>query len=163
MISKIEQWKLRKNEIGDIHKKLINKLKRLNAKRLNELANEIHEQIFSEIDCLECANCCKSIPPIINETDIRRVSKYLGLKTTDFNSRYVKYDEDNDMVMNCSPCPFLKDDNKCDVYGFRPKACREYPHTGDFEFVKNMKLHAINSKYCPAVFHILESLAKRLI
>jgi uncharacterized protein len=163
MQSKIEQWKLKKSKVYENHKKLINKLKKVNDKKLNQLADEIHEQIFEQIDCLECANCCKSIPPIINETDIRRIAKYLGQKVTDFKDKYVKYDDDMDMVMNCSPCHFLQTDNKCDIYEYRPKACREYPHTGNFEFSKNLRLHAINSKYCPAVFHILEEIGKKML
>jgi Fe-S-cluster containining protein len=99
---------------------------------------------------------------MINETDIRRIAKHLGLKVTEFQAQYLKYDEDRDLVMNCSPCPFLLNDDKCEIYDYRPKACREYPHTGDFEFTKNIKLHAINSKYCPAVFYILEEISSRM-
>jgi uncharacterized protein len=162
MQSKIEQWKNKKTEKAESHKKLINKLKKANDKKLNQLADQIHEAVFSQIDCLDCANCCKSIPPIINETDIRRISKHLGLKATDFKDKYVKYDDDMDLVMNCSPCPFLQSDNKCQIYEYRPKACSEYPHTGNFEFAKNIRLHAINSKYCPAVFHILEEISTKM-
>ena len=67
-------------------------------------------------------------------------------------------EHDMDMVMNVSPCPFLETDNKCSIYEYRPKACREYPHTEDYEFTKNIGLHATNAIYCPAVFHILEKL-----
>jgi uncharacterized protein len=162
MSLKIDQWKIKKAIIVNSHKKLVKKLIKINGKKLNQLADIIHENVFDQIDCLDCANCCKSIPPIINETDIRRISKYLGLKVTDFKEQYAKYDEDMDMVMNALPCPFLQNDNKCEIYEYRPKACREYPHTGDFEFVKNLKLHAINSEYCPAVFHILEEISTKL-
>jgi uncharacterized protein len=163
MPSRIEQWKIKKSECFESHKKLAIKLKRVNEKKLNQLADDVHEQIFEQLDCLDCANCCKTIPPIINETDIRRVAKHLGMKVTSFKELYVKYDEDMDLVMKCSPCPFLQSDNKCEIYEFRPKACREYPHTGDFDFSKNLKLHPINSKYCPAVFHILEEISAKLI
>jgi len=162
MQSKIDEWKLKKAGMADIHKKLINRLKKGSDSRLNQLANEIHENVFKQINCLDCANCCKSIPPMINETDIRRIAKHLGMKTGDFKERYVTIDEDKDLVMNSSPCPFLQTDNKCEIYEYRPKACREYPHTSDFEFAKNLRLHQINSIYCPAVFHILEEIGKRM-
>ena len=90
------------------------------------------------------------------------MAKHLGLKVTAFKDQYVKVDEDMYMVMNLSPCPFLQEDNKCLIYEFRPKACREYPHTEDFEFINNLKLHAINARYCPAVFHMLENLKTKL-
>lgn len=158
MLDKINHWQKNKSLAEALYKKSLKKLKRINDKKLNELANNIHELVFSEIDCLDCANCCKSIPPILNETDIRRIAKYLGLKVTDFKGLYVKYDDDSDMVFNSSPCKFLQTDNKCEIYDYRPKACREYPHTDNYEFAKNIKLHAVNSTYCPAVFNILDKI-----
>ncbi len=156
--SKIEEWLERKDEVKAENKKLIKKLSKLKNKKLNEATEGLHDKIFEKIDCLDCANCCKSIPPIINETDSRRIAKYLGMKVTEFKDKYVTFDEDMDMVMNQSPCPFLEADNKCLIYEYRPKACREYPHTEDYEFTNHLKLHAINVHYCPAVFHILEEL-----
>lgn len=154
----IEQWDKRKTEVKEQNKKLLGKLLKSNQKKLNQKAEEIHDSVFKEVDCLDCANCCKSIPPIINETDIRRISKYLGLKTSVFMSENITVDEDGDMVFNQSPCKFLATDNKCAIYEVRPKACRQYPHTNNFEFSKNIRLHLPNSEYCPAVFHILEKL-----
>jgi uncharacterized protein len=162
MAGKIEIWLAKKDKITPIHKKTVKKLSRMNEKKLNALADEIHENVFNQIDCLDCANCCKSIPPIINETDVRRISKHLHMKATDFKNQYVKYDEDMDMVINGSPCPFLMQNNTCEIYDLRPKACREYPHTNNFEFADHLKLHAVNSMYCPAVYHIIEELEKKL-
>ena len=156
--SKIEEWLERKDEVKAENKKLLKKLSKLKNKKLNEATEGLHDKVFKEIDCLDCANCCKSIPPIINETDSRRIAKYLGMKVTEFKDKYVTLDEDMDMVMNQSPCPFLQADNKCLIYEYRPKSCREYPYTEDYEFTKQLKLHAINVHYCPAVFHILEEL-----
>lgn len=158
----IDEWKNRKLEVKDQNKKLTRKLSKLSDKKLNMLSEGLHEKVFKSIDCLECANCCKSIPPIINETDARRITKHLGMKITTFKDKYVKVDEDMDMVMSQSPCPFLQADNKCVIYEVRPKACREYPHTEDFDFTKNLKLHAINASYCPGVFHILEEMKARI-
>lgn len=158
----IEEWKKRRLEVKEQNKKLIKKISKLNDKKINSLSEGLHDKVFEKVDCLACANCCKSIPPIVNETDARRMAKHLGMKITTFKDQYIKVDEDLDMVMNQSPCPFLQDDNKCLIYDVRPKACREYPHTEDFEFAKNLKLHAINARYCPAVFHILEEIKTKL-
>jgi Fe-S-cluster containining protein len=152
----INTWKARRDEAKSTHKKFLTSLKKNKNKSLNAIADELHEQLFQEIDCLDCANCCISIPPIVNETDVKRAAKFLGMKAADFKAQYVRIDEDQDMVMKSSPCPFLEADNKCFIYEARPKACREYPHTNNHEFLKHLKLHAINSYYCPAVFHILE-------
>lgn len=154
----IEEWKKRKNGVRDQHRKLLTKLSKSNKNTLNELADKIHDSVFEKISCLDCANCCKSIPPLINETDIRRISKFLGQKTSQFMSENITVDEDGDMVFNQSPCRFLAADNKCEIYEVRPRACRQYPHTNNFEFSKHMKIHLPNAEYCPAVFHILERL-----
>ena len=156
----IEEWKKRKIEANTSNKKIIQKVKKLNEKKINQLADEIHDNVFSKLNCLDCANCCKSIPPILNDTDIKRIAKFLGVKIPKFEEDYVKTDEDYDRVMKKSPCTFLGIDYKCDIYEVRPKACREYPHTNNFEFIKNSKLHSINADYCPAVFHILNELKK---
>ena len=156
----IDEWKKRRDEVNAWNKKLIARLSKINDKKLNKLTFGLHDMVFEKVDCLDCANCCKSIPPIINDTDARRLAKSLGMKVTDFLNKYVTIDEDMDMVMNQSSCPFLSGDNNCQVYESRPKACREYPHTEDYDFVKNLKLHATNASYCPAVFQILEELKK---
>ena len=154
----IEEWRKRKSQAKKTHKKLVGRLSKVKEKTLTRHTENLHTQVFEKIDCLDCANCCTSIPPIINETDVRRIAKYLGMKVAQFKEAYVTIDEDQDMVLNQSPCHFLESDHKCSIYEVRPKACRQYPHTDNFEFAKNLKLHATNSRYCPAVFHILEKL-----
>ena len=154
----IEEWKNSSVNSSQGYKKIKGKISDMNARRLSVKAQEIHENVFKLIDCLDCANCCKKLPPIINETDAKRISKYLNMKITDFKIKHIKYDEDDDMILNQTPCQFLLKDNKCLIYDARPKSCREYPHTGNNEFVKNKQLHIINARYCPAVFHILDQI-----
>ncbi|MFN8258958.1 MAG: YkgJ family cysteine cluster protein [Bacteroidales bacterium] len=162
MSGPIDEWNKRKEISKENHLKLVKRLSRISEKKLNPVAEELHDIAFEQINCLNCANCCKSIPPILNGNDVSRISKYLGLKTTDFENKYTRIDEDGDRVMVKSPCIFLEPDNMCRIYEVRPKACREYPHTGNFEFFKNLKLHAANSQYCPAVFFILEKIKNQI-
>lgn len=152
----MELWQDRTKKDKIAIKKLLFRLNKSKNKKINQLADQLHEDVFNEIDCLECANCCKSIPPIINDLDLRRAAKFLGMKPTDFQEKYIRIDEDLDMVIKSSPCPFLEEDNSCFIYEGRPRACREYPHTDNYEFLKNLKLHLKNSEYCPAVYHILD-------
>ncbi len=152
----LESWRARTKDDYVANKKFVAKMAKSKDKRLSVLANTLHEKVFEEIDCLDCGNCCKCIPAIINETDVKRAAKFLGMKPVDFKDQYVRIDEDEDMVINTSPCPFLEADNKCEIYDARPKACREYPHTDNYEFLKHTRLHLLNSEHCPAVFHILK-------
>jgi uncharacterized protein len=122
---------------------------------------ELHETFFESFDCLQCANCCKGLGPLLLETDIDRVAKYLKIKSKDFISKYLRIDEDRDFVFREMPCPFLCPDNYCSVYDARPKACREYPHTDHKRFNKILDITLKNTYTCPAVYSIVEELKKR--
>jgi len=155
----IQEWKRssdkRKSELLEI----LPALKKKDKRAFSSKADKTHERVFRKIDCLDCANCCTSIPPIVTKADTRRLANHLNLTESDFYDAYLLRDEDGDTVINSSPCPFLESDNKCKVYDVRPKACRAYPHTGDSEFLDHIHLHKLNIHYCPAVFHILERLS----
>lgn len=135
----------------------INKKK---MRMLDEKVHQLHEQIFEEIDCLECANCCRSLGPRITDKDIERMAKSLKKKVAVFIDEYLQIDEDGDYVFQSMPCPFLLPDNYCMIYEARPKACREYPHTDRAKFLQISKLTIKNSETCPAVYEILERLRK---
>jgi len=150
----IEKWNSQKGN-SRIVNELSKALSKINFKTRHQKAETIHKEVFEEVDCLQCANCCKSIPPIVSSRDSKRISKYLNLRKSDFEERYLVTDEDGDQVINTSPCPFLENDNKCRIYDVRPSACRQYPHTGDEGFFKHLSLHKRNVKYCPALFEIM--------
>lgn len=153
----IEDWQKHKTDSAAQYKKLVVKLSKQKAKEINEFANTSHDEFTEKINCLNCANCCTSIPPLVNETDIKRISKFLGIKPARFGQDYLDIDEDGDQVMKKVPCAFLGEENKCTIYEVRPKACREYPHTDHSQFMKNLKLHPVNAQYCPIVYHLLEA------
>ncbi|HFA48487.1 MAG TPA: YkgJ family cysteine cluster protein [Bacteroidetes bacterium] len=156
----INEWKRKKAPAKPETRLLLKKLKKKKGKQLDKHADEVHGNIFKNIDCLECANCCTSIPPIVNKTDASRIAKKLGMKPAAFEKEYLVIDEDGDIVMNTSPCPFLQKNNNCLIYEIRPKACRQFPHTDNLDFSKNMKLHGMNANICPGVFHILRRLGE---
>lgn len=156
----INQWKNQKDSKINSYKNFLKSIKK--RKNLDALTGKIHEQVFKEVDCLQCANCCTSIPPIVKKGDAKRIAKHLKLSESEFADKYLRVDEDGDTVINTSPCPFLEKDNKCKIYTYRPNACRAYPHTGEYEFMDNLNLHVQNVKYCPAVFHILKRLSQKV-
>ncbi|MFM8835206.1 MAG: YkgJ family cysteine cluster protein [Cytophagales bacterium] len=134
----------------------MNSFKKRNPREIDDLFHAAHEEVFSEIDCLTCANCCKTTSPIFYQTDIERVAKALRIKPGDFIQKYLRIDEDKDYVLQSSPCPFLDDDNRCRVYQDLPKACREYPHTDRKKMVQIMDLTHKNTLVCPAVLEMVE-------
>lgn len=140
------------------NKKFLQSLKKKDPRKVDDHFHNLHEEVFQEIDCLTCANCCKTTSPIFYQTDIERVSKSLRMKPGDFIEKYLRIDEDKDYVLKSSPCPFLDQDNYCKVYEDRPKACREYPHTNRKKMVQIMELTHKNTLVCPAVLEIVERL-----
>ncbi len=137
-------------------------LARLDKRKLDELFHNAHEKVFEKYDCLSCGNCCKKIPPIVRDADIRRISAYLRMKPGDFQENFLKWDEDDDMVMNSSPCPFLEADNRCRIYDHRPLACSEYPHTDRVRMYQILELTERNSRICPAIRDILELIKEKV-
>jgi len=144
------------------NKKYFKNLKKHTPKNLDLVMQELHDDEFSKIDCLDCANCCKTTSPIFTDKDIQRISKHLRIKEYQFINQYLVRDEDDFMVLKQAPCSFLDSDNSCLIYDVRPKACREYPHTNRKRFIQLANLTIKNAEICPAVFTIVENLKKRL-
>lgn len=144
------------------NKKFLNALKKQQPRKVDNAFHALHDEVFSEIDCLDCANCCKTTSPIFYQTDIERAAKELRIRPGDFIEKYLRVDEDEDFVLISSPCPFLGADNYCGIYESRPKACREYPHTNRKKMVQIMDLTHKNTLVCPAVLEMVERL-KRLL
>ena len=134
---------------------LIKQLKRKKPRDLDEQMQHAHQEVFAYTDCLQCANCCKTTGPLFTDKDIDRLARHLGMKAADFETQYLRTDEEGDKVLQSVPCPFLGADNYCSVYEHRPKACREYPHTDRRRQQQILSLTEKNASVCPAVYDIL--------
>lgn len=143
------------------YKKVFQKIKAKKPKDLDQQFEKAHDEVFEHFDCLTCANCCKTTSPIWNETDIQRVAKLFKMKVSQFLDQYLIKDSDGDWVYPMSPCPFLSEDNTCQIYEHRPKACREYPHTNRKNMLGIMALTAKNVLICPAVAQIMDKLERK--
>lgn len=140
------------------YNKYFRKLKQRPPKDLDQQFQQQHEEAFEEINCLDCANCCKTTSPIFYDKDVERMAAHFKMKAADFFEQYLKIDEDGDQVLKSSPCPFLMEDNKCMAYDSRPKACREYPHTNRKRMHQILDLTAKNTRICPAVAKMVEKM-----
>lgn len=142
------------------NKRLLQKVRQRDPRKVDEAFHRLHDEVFAEVDCLSCANCCKTTSPIFYQNDIERMAKAMRIKPGAFVEKYLRTDEDNDLVLKASPCPFLDQENYCVVYNDRPKACREYPHTNRKKMVQITDLTYRNTLVCPAVLEIVERLKK---
>jgi Fe-S-cluster containining protein len=149
---------------ADINKKAITRqvarLRKLRKGEVDDIIQPLHEEAFEKVDCLKCANCCKTTSPILTERDTKRIAKHLGMKGGDFAQEYLYLDEDQEYALKETPCPFLADDNYCGIYDVRPRACADYPHTDQVNQLGILNLTQKNAHVCPAVADIFMALEK---
>ncbi|MGD1981762.1 MAG: YkgJ family cysteine cluster protein [Flavobacteriales bacterium] len=145
------------------NKKFFGRLSKQDGKKLNAEFHGVHEEVFAETDCLKCARCCRATGPLLTKQDIQRISKKQGMKPADFEKQYLRVDEDGDWVMKSLPCPFLElGTNKCTIYEYAPKACRQYPHTDHPNMKSILGLTETNVRHCPAVYEMVERMKARV-
>ncbi len=119
---------------------------------------DLHEEAMEKIDCLSCANCCKTYSPRFKTPDIKRISRLLGMRESEFIDTYLNLDNEGDYVVKSSPCPFLGADNACSIYESRPSDCARFPYTDEDVLFKRQALTLKNSSFCPIVYYVLERL-----
>jgi Fe-S-cluster containining protein len=127
---------------------------------LDPLLEKIDKEVWAEVDCLSCANCCKVMSPTFTFQDIKRISAHLGMRPKDFKEKWLYLDKrDNDWMNKSQPCQFLDlKTNMCSIYEVRPADCAGFPHflkkpTADYFYV-----HKQNIEYCPATMILVEKL-----
>jgi len=136
-------------------KKFFRKLGQRPPRNLDYTVATLHEEVFAEIDCLDCANCCKTTSPIFRDIDIDRLAKHLQMRPAEFVEQYLFLDQEGHYVLKSAPCPFLGSDNYCSVYEALPRECREYQHTDRKNFHQILNLTLKNTEICPATFEIV--------
>jgi uncharacterized protein len=143
------------------NQKLRQHLKTMPMAQAQEIVDKIGRQVSSQVDCRDCANCCKALTIIPKPTDIKNLSDHLGVDPYEFRQKYLKKDHEGDLVFKQRPCPFLKQ-NKCSVYEVRPEPCRSYPHLEAQHMAGRGWYILENTFICPIVFNTYELLKKHL-
>ncbi|MBA3649523.1 MAG: YkgJ family cysteine cluster protein [Chitinophagales bacterium] len=120
-----------------------------------------HDVAFSNTNCLECSNCCRIAQPVFDMKDIRRLSKHLLIGPREFIKKYLKKDPTYEYLTKTTPCPFIGDDNKCQVYEFRPSGCRTYPPAKLRQTPEQLDVIHDNIGICPAINKMVEKIKER--
>jgi Fe-S-cluster containining protein len=146
----------------DINTSFLKSIAQKEVKDFHTVLKDAHRQAFSETDCLQCAHCCKTSPPLITPADIQRISKHLQLSRKQFMNHYVLSDVSGEMSFKTVPCVFLDSDQSCRIYDIRPEACRRFPHTDEKGYNKRYKLNVKNTMICPAAARVVDVLRSKL-
>jgi Fe-S-cluster containining protein len=154
----LTNWEKKSGERQKIYKQFLQRAKKNDV--LKQLP-DLHDEAFRKIDCLQCANCCKNYSPRFKTPDIKRISKHLKMRESDFIETYLKVDEEGDFVAKTLPCPFLGADNYCSIYEQRPSDCHRFPYTDEDVFIKRKELTLKNSGFCPITYYVLEGLIQQ--
>jgi Fe-S-cluster containining protein len=152
---KLDNWEKRSAEHQKQYKQF---LQRADKNKVLRQLPDLHEEAFEKIDCLECANCCKNYSPRFKMPDIKRISKFLGMKEGELIDNYLVMDNEGDYVTRQKPCPFLGSDNFCSIYEARPSDCHRFPYTDEDILLKRPLITLKNSTFCPIVYFVLEKL-----
>src|SRR5260221_11398297 len=56
---------------------------------LDNLTPVIEKEVWKEVDCLSCANCCKTMSPTYTLKDIKRIAAHLGMSVDAFKKKWL--------------------------------------------------------------------------
>lgn len=155
----LTNWQKKSGERQKLYKQFLQRAKKNEV--LRQLP-ELHDEAVSKIDCLHCANCCKNYSPRFKTPDVKRISRHLGMRESEFIDVYLKVDEEGDFVAKTLPCPFLGADNYCSIYDQRPSDCQRFPYTDEDVIIKRPVLTLKNSTFCPITYYVLEGLLEKI-
>lgn len=118
------------------------------------------EEIEAQIDCTQCASCCRSATVQVMERDIEKLARFLRVTPAAFVRDYTQPGEDGtDLKKQANgDCIFLSG-NECTVYDVRPSNCEDFPHLvrGKGSIAFRMWQFIDRACYCPIVYNALEA------
>jgi Fe-S-cluster containining protein len=133
-------------------------------KNLEALAEQTNKEVWAQVDCLGCANCCKVMSPTYTFQDIKRIAAHLRMRPKDFKEKWLYQDKkSNDWMNKSQPCQFLDlKTNMCSIYEVRPADCASFPHLIKKPLPDYMYVHKQNIEYCPATMLFVERLKEAI-
>jgi Fe-S-cluster containining protein len=132
----------------------------------DRILRRIGEEIENQIDCLQCANCCRVATAKVNERDVERLAKHFGIKPARFLADFTETSEEEGLILKRDKktgCVFLSG-NECTVYEARPESCEKFPHVvrGAGSIASRMWEFVDRACYCPIVYNSLEAFKDEL-
>ena len=127
---------------------------------INKMVDYADREVWQEIDCLSCGNCCKKMTPTFTPKDISRIAAHLEMTPLAFKEKWLTFDKkDKDWQNKKQPCQFFNmADHKCSIYAVRPADCAGFPHLTKKKVTEYLHVHRQNIQYCPATFKWVEKM-----
>jgi len=126
---------------------------------LDTYTDRIDKEVWTEINCLSCANCCRTMSPTYTVQDLKRIATHLRMSVPAFKEKWLYKNKDGNWMNRLQPCQFLDlHTNKCSIYAIRPEDCAGFPHLAKKKMVEYMHVHKQNIAFCPATYRMVEKL-----
>ena len=147
----------KKRKENEALRKHMKKMHNLPERRLRIVAEEVEGQI----DCRQCANCCRVATAKLLERDVERLAKFFRLSISQFKAQYTMEHAEDGLILKRNDqtgCVFL-DGTTCTIYDERPTACENFPHLvrGQGSIPSRMWEMIDRATYCPIVYNTLEA------
>jgi Fe-S-cluster containining protein len=140
-------------------RRFLTKLSKNIPRNADVLTAMAEKEVWKEIDCLSCANCCKQMSPTYTTTDINRIAAHEKMEPEEFKRKWLYKDRTGDWLNKSTPCQFLNlTTNKCRIYEVRPVDCMGFPHLSKRKLVDYIHVHKQNLEFCPATYRLVEKM-----
>jgi Fe-S-cluster containining protein len=160
-INRIEELTRQKEDDDRQYRRLLQECD-LTIEEIDAIVHRQYKEVSEQIECRECANCCKVFHPLLKVEDIDRLARRLRIPKRDFITQYlVEYENGKGCFFKLTPCPFLVD-NACTVYPDRPDVCRSYPNLYRERFVFRLNDAFSNCSVCPIVYNVYERVKREI-
>ncbi|HEY4207851.1 MAG TPA: YkgJ family cysteine cluster protein [Puia sp.] len=143
-------------------KSFLTRLENKPLRGLDKIVVEADKQAWKRTDCLDCANCCKTMSPTYTKKDVKRIAAHLDMTERAFREKWLYKDKTGDWMNVKQPCQFLDlKTNLCNIYAVRPRDCAGFPHHTKKKMVEYMHMYKQNIEYCPATYRVIEFIMEK--
>jgi Fe-S-cluster containining protein len=145
-------------------KRFLSRLEKKAPKGLQAFTVEADKAVWQRTDCLDCANCCKTMSPTYTKEDVRRIARHLEMTQAAFREKWLYKDKTGDWMNVKQPCQFLDlKTNMCNIYAVRPRDCAGFPHHVKKKMNADyMHMYKQNIEYCPATYRLVEAVMEKV-
>ncbi len=145
------------------YRRFLNRTEKNPPAGIDKLTRIIEPEVWAEINCTTCANCCKKMTPTFTPNDLKRVAAHFNETVEAFKEKWLRKERNGDWVNVTQPCQFLNmQTNMCSIYEVRPADCAGFPHLSKKKWEEYAHVHKQNIDYCPATLKMVEKMIARV-